>query len=86
MPLIKSVFEDTSTSKSSVEQTFMTRKMFTELVESSVKKKKLSYIDACVHVCETEGIDPADVKRFVGAVVKEKVENEAMAMNALSRD
>jgi len=68
-----------------IEQRFMNRKLFTDLVEKSVKDKKLSYIDACVYVCEDEGIDPQDCKKFVGAQVKEKLEAEAIDLHHLPR-
>jgi len=46
---------------------------------------KLSYIDAVVHVCETQSIDPEDVKKFISPVVKDKIEAEAIGLNCLPR-
>lgn len=68
-----------------IENQFMNRSSFTKLVESSVFQMKLSYIDAVVHVCETQSIDPEDVKKFISPVVKDKIEAEAIGLNCLPR-
>lgn len=69
-----------------IEEKFMNRKLFTELVESAVVKMKLSYIDAVCIVCEREGIEHEDCKKFVNRVIKEKLEAEARALNFLTRE
>lgn len=68
-----------------IDNKFMNRAMFTKMVEEVVFKKKLSYIDAVVHVCEHYGIDPEDSKKFISPVVKEKLEGEAIRLNLLPR-
>jgi uncharacterized protein YdhG (YjbR/CyaY superfamily) len=68
-----------------IEQEFMNRSTFTKMVEEAVLKKKLSYIDAVVHICDEKSIDPEDVKKFISPVVKEKIEAEARRLNFLPR-
>ena len=62
---------------------FMTKVKFSKLVETTVIKHKLSYMDAVLHLCEEYQIDPADAKRYVSTVVKTKIEAEAIALNFL---
>ena len=66
-----------------IEKEFMNRNVFTKMVEEAVLSRKLSYIDAVIHICETEGIDPEDSKKFVSSVIKEKLEAEAISLNLL---
>tara|TARA_B110000211_G_C13638977_1_gene360762 strand:- start:141 stop:371 length:231 start_codon:yes stop_codon:yes gene_type:complete len=68
-----------------IENQFMNRSSFTKLVETSVFQMKLSYIEAVVHVCESQSIDPEDVKKFISPVVKDKIEAEAISLNCLPR-
>jgi len=68
-----------------IEQKFMNRASFTKMVEEAVFKKKLSYIDAVVHVCENQEIDPEDSKKFISPVIKDKLEAEAIRLNFLPR-
>jgi len=63
----------------------MNRASFTKMVEEAVFKKKLSYIDAVVHVCENQEIDPEDSKKFISPVIKDKLEAEAIRLNFLPR-
>ncbi len=66
-----------------IEEKFMNRKMFGDLVTESVLKKKLSYIDAVLYICEQEGIDPEDVKKFLSSQIRDKIEAEAISLNHL---
>lgn len=68
-----------------IDTQFMNRSTFTKLVEEAVFKKKLSYIDAVIHICDEQGIDPQDSKKFVSPVIKDKLEAEAMNLNLLPR-
>ena len=64
---------------------FMSRVKFGKIIEKQVVDKKLSYIDAVIETCEMTKIDPQDVKKFISAVIKEKIEAEAMNLNYLPR-
>lgn len=64
---------------------FLTKGKFSKMVEQTVLEKKLSYIDAVVHICEEHQIDPGDVKKFLNNMVRDKIEAEAKALNLLPR-
>ncbi len=64
---------------------FLTRAKFTQMVESNVLKRKMTYMDAILQVCDDNKIEPEDVRKFVSKVVKEKLEAEASALNYLPR-
>ncbi len=64
---------------------FLTKGKFSKMVEQTVFEKKLSYIDAVVHICEKHDVDPSDVKKFLTTVVKDKIEAEAKALNFLPK-
>jgi UDP-glucose 6-dehydrogenase len=68
-----------------VETQFLTKSKFSVLIENSVIKKKMSYIDAVVDICEKQGIDPEDVRKFISAPIKDKIEAEAMKLTYLPR-
>jgi len=58
-------------------------KSFPMLIEEAVKHKKLNYIDATLEVCKDYDIDPRDVKRLLNKNIKEKIERDALEVNAL---
>jgi len=64
---------------------FMTKKEFGENVEEVVKDTGLSYMDAILHLCEQEGIEPEDARKFIPPVIKGKLEYEAEQLNFLPR-
>jgi len=68
-----------------IEQQFMNRTTFTGLVEDAVFKKNMTYIDAVAYVCESESIEPEDVKKFISPMIKGKLEGEAISLNFLPR-
>ena len=54
-----------------------------ELIEETVKNKKMSYIDAILWYCEKNGVDPSDSKKLVNKALKEKLTYEAQSLNLL---
>lgn len=58
-------------------------KSFPLLIEETVKFKRLNYIDATIEVCKSFDIDPRDVKRLLNKNIKEKIERDALTVNAL---
>ena len=64
---------------------FMTKAKFSKLVDSVVKEKRISYMDAVLLLCEKYTIDPSDTKRYVSTVIKTKIEAEAMDLNFLPK-
>lgn len=68
-----------------IEDMMMTKNRFTKMVEDIVKRQRMSYMDAIIHLCEKNNIEVEDAKKFVSPVIKNKVEAEAMRLNFLPR-
>jgi len=68
-----------------IEDQFLTKSKFTKLVEQTVSELGINYMDAILHLCEKNSIDPEDVKKFVSPIIKNKVEAEAMNLNFLPK-
>lgn len=62
---------------------FLDRKKFTLLVETHVRDTSSGYMDAILHLCEKNSIEPEDVKRLISNPLKSKVEAEAIQLNYL---
>ena len=68
-----------------IEEQFLTKSKFTKLIESTAVDMKIPYMDAILKVCETNNIEPEDVKKFISPVIKDKLEAEAMDLNFLPK-
>ena len=68
-----------------IENKFLTKSKFTKLIEKTVSDLSIPYMEAILHVCDKNGIEPEDVKKFVSPVIKNKVEAEAMNLNFLPK-
>ena len=68
-----------------IEQQFLTKSKFAKLVESTVSELKIPYMEAILHLCEKNDIEPEDVKKFISPIIKDKVEAEAMNLNYLPK-
>ena len=68
-----------------IEEQFLTKSKFTKLIESTVAELKIPYMDAILHVCDKNDIEPEDVKKFVSPVIRDKLEAEAMDLNYLPK-
>ena len=64
-----------------IEEQFLTKSKFTKLIESTVADMKIPYMDAILHVCNKNGIEPEDVKKFISPIIRDKLEAEAMDLN-----
>ena len=62
---------------------FMTKAKFSKLIESTVRELQISHMDAIIHLCEKHNIEVEDCRKYVSAVVKKKLEVEAMNLNYL---
>jgi hypothetical protein len=60
-----------------IETKILTRKKFSSLVEYKVRLYSLSYIDACLEVCEEEEYPPEDINKVLSTPLLEKIEAEA---------
>lgn len=64
---------------------FLNKNEFTKLVERMVLSDRIGYMEAAVIVCEDNGVDPLDVKKFISPGLMDKIEAEAMGLNLISR-
>jgi len=69
---------------SAEDKNFLTKAKFATMVEQTVTKKQMSYMDAVVHLCEENDIDPLDVKKFISVIIKDKIAGEAVTLNLLA--
>lgn len=65
------------------EDTILTKKKFTKLVEDKVLDFKIGYIEAVVEVCNDRGLDTSDVGNLISPIIKGKIEAEAMGLNLI---
>ena len=62
-----------------------TSKIFTNMIENIVKEKQITHMEAVLHYCEKEGIEPQTVKSLISKGLKEKIEANARDLNFLPR-
>jgi len=67
------------------EKQFLTKSKFAQMIEKVVTKKKLTYMDAVIHLCEQHEVELEDVRKFISPVIKGKIEAEAMCLNFLPK-
>ena len=58
----------------------MNSKTFSQEIETAVKKEKLSYMDAIIHLCEEKDLDPGKVNSFINKQIKEKLTSQQTSM------
>lgn len=68
-----------------IEAQFLNKNRFTKLVEKTVSDLKIPYMDAVLHLCDKNDIDPEDVSKFISPIIKGKLEAEAMGLNFLPK-
>lgn len=68
-----------------IENNFLTKSKFTKLIEKTVSDLNVPYMEAILHVCDKNDIEPEDVKKFISPIIKGKVEAEAMQLNYLPK-
>ena len=68
-----------------IEEQFLTKSKFTKLIEHTVAELHIPYMDAILHVCDKNEIEPEDVKKFISPIIKDKLEAEAMQLNFLPK-
>ena len=69
-----------------IEETILTKKRFSTLIQETVRKKRLDYMDAILAICEERGLDPADVGKLISPVIKEKLEAECIRANLIKSE
>ena len=68
------------------EEGFLNKEIFTRMVERTVIDKQLSYMDAIIHLCETNNIELEDSRKYVSTIIKSKLEAEAKKLNFIPRE
>lgn len=61
----------------------ITTKSFVAQIEELVKTKRLPYLDAILWICREKEIEPERIVRFIDKGMKEKLQVEAEASNAI---
>ena len=68
-----------------VKSTLQTPKKFSLEIENIAKEKQISHMDAVLHYCEKNDIEPDSVSRLITKGLKEKIEANARDLNFLPR-
>lgn len=63
-----------------IENTILTKKKFSVLVEENVLKFSLSYMDAILKICEDRELDPGEINKLISPVIKDKLEAECVKL------
>ena len=64
---------------------FKTANEFSLHIESIVKEKRLSYMDAVLHYCKENFLEPADVSSLINKSLKDKIEMDFRELNYLPK-
>jgi len=71
--------------KMNLDGLMLTKNKFTKMVESTVLEKRISYMDAVVHLCEKNNIEIEEIKKYISPAIKGKIEVEAQNLNFMPR-
>ena len=63
----------------------ITTKNFTITIENLAKEKHITHMDAVLHYCEQEGIEPEAISSLISKGLKEKIEANARDLNFLRK-
>ena len=63
----------------------MNSKEFSLKIESIVKEKKISHMDAVVWYCDENGLDTSQVSSLISKSLKEKIQLEATNLRMLKK-
>lgn len=58
--------------------TFMTERSFQEAIEVIVEQNRISHMDAVIHFCTENDLDPEDITQFVSSNLRAKIRQDAM--------
>ena len=59
--------------------------IFMENIEQLVQKTNMSYLDAIVHYCEENKLEPETAGKMVGGKLKQHVQEEAEDLHLIQR-
>ena len=63
----------------------LTKNKFSKIIEDIVWEEDLSYIDAVLHFCEQNNMNPEDIPKYLSDPIKGKIEAEARKLNYMPR-
>ena len=58
---------------------------FMEKIENLVQRTKMTYIDAIVHYCEENKLEPETAGQMVGGKLKQNIQEEAEGLNLIQK-
>ena len=61
----------------------MNSKEFSLTIESIVKEKRITHMDAVIWYCDENGLDPSQISSLVSKSLKEKIQVEASKANLI---
>lgn len=65
---------------------FLTDTTFQKIIEELVSSKRMSYLDAVVHYCKENELDPEDVTKLISSNLKDKIKIDAMEDGFMRRE
>ena len=68
-----------------LESQFLNKQKFSKLIEETVLKDRVSYMDAIIGICEKNFIDIEEIKKYVSTAIRDKLEVEARELNYLTK-
>lgn len=64
---------------------FKTANEFSLHIEQLVKEKKLTYMEAVLHYCEENYLEPSDITSLINKSLKDKIEMDFRELNYLPK-
>ena len=59
--------------------------VFMENIENLVQQTKMTYIDAVMHYCEENKLDPETAGKMIGGKLKQNIQDEAEDLHLIQR-
>lgn len=56
----------------------LTPQIFEDLIEDIVWDKDISYVEAMLHYCDQNSVEPEDITKLINRTLKQKIEFDAM--------
>jgi hypothetical protein len=58
---------------------------FMEEIENLVQRTRMTYIDAVIHHCEHNKLEPEAAGKLVGGILKQHIQEEAESLNLIAK-
>lgn len=68
-----------------MEKKLLDANSFSVLLETTMKKKGLSHIDAIIQICEAKNLDIEAVPDLLTPKLRKRIQNEALDLNMMKR-